>query len=30
MLGLIKKVLIGLVTGLANGSNHKKYVLLSN
>ena len=30
MLGLIKKILIGLLNGLANGSSHKKYVLLSN
>ena len=30
MFGLIKKVFIGLLTGLVNGSNHTKYVLLSN
>ena len=28
--GLIKKIFIGLLTGLVNGSNHKKGVLLSN
>ena len=30
MLGLIKKTFIGLLTGLVNGSNHTKSVLLSN
>ena len=30
MFGLIKKILIGLLTGLVTGSNHTKYVLLSN
>ena len=30
MFGLIKKIFIGLLTGLFNGSNHAKYVLLSN
>ena len=30
MLGIIKKMLIGLLTGLVNGSNHTKCVLLSN
>ena len=30
MFGLIKKIFIGLLTGLVNGSNHTKYVLLSN
>ena len=30
MLGLIKKIFIGLLTGLVNRSNHKKCVLLSN
>ena len=29
MLGLIKKILIGLLTGLVNGSNHTKCVTLS-
>ena len=30
MFGLIKKIFIGLLTGLVNGSNHIKCVLLSN
>ena len=30
MFGLIKKILIGLLTGLVNGFNHKKCVLLRN
>ena len=30
MLRLIKKVFIGLLTGLVNGSNHTKCVSLSN
>ena len=30
MFGLIKKIFIGLLTGLVNGSNHTKCVLLSN
>ena len=30
MLGLIKKIIIGLLIGLLNGSNHTKYVSLSN
>ena len=30
MLGLIKKIFIGLLTGLVNGSNHTKCVSLSN
>ena len=30
MFGLIKKIFIGLFTGLVNGFNHKKCVLLSN
>ena len=30
MLGLIKKMFIGLLTGLVNASNHTKYMLLSN
>ena len=30
MFGLIKKIFIGLLTGLAYGSNHTKCVLLSN
>ena len=30
MFGLIKKVFIGLLTGLANGSNYSKFVSLSN
>ena len=30
MLGLIKKIFIGLLTGLVNGSNHRKFVSLSN
>ena len=30
MFGLIKKLFIGLLIVLANGSNHKKCVLLSN
>ena len=29
MFGLIKKTFIGLLTGLVNGSNHLKYMLLS-
>ena len=28
--GLIKKIFIGLLTLLVNGSNHRKCVLLSN
>ena len=28
--GLNKKIFIGLLTGLVNGSNHIKYVSLSN
>ena len=30
MFGLIKKIFIGLLTGLVNGSNHTKWVSLSN
>ena len=30
MTRLIKKIFVGLLTGLDNGSNHKKFVLLSN
>ena len=30
MFALIKKIFIGLLTGLANGSNHTKCVSLSN
>ena len=30
MFGLIKKIFFGLLTGLGNGSNHTKYVSLSN
>ena len=30
MFGLLKKIFIGLLTGLVNGSNHKKVVLLRN
>ena len=30
MFGLIKKIFIGLLTGLVNGSNHTKCLLLSN
>ena len=30
MFGLIKKIFIRLLTGLVNGSNHTKCVLLSN
>ena len=30
MFGLIKKVFIGLLTGLGNGSNHTKCVVLNN
>ena len=30
MLGLIKKVFIGLLSGQVNGSNHTKCVLLNN
>ena len=30
MFGLIKKIFIGLLTGLVNGSNHIKYISLSN
>ena len=30
MFGLIKKIFIGLLTGLVNGSNHKKCVSLCN
>ena len=30
MLGWIKKIFIGLLTGLVNGSNHTKYFSLSN
>ena len=30
MFGLIKKIFIGLITGLVNGSNHTKCVSLSN
>ena len=30
MFGLIKKIFIGLSTGLVNGSNHTKCVSLSN
>ena len=29
MFGLIKKMFIGLLTGLVNGSNHTRYVSLS-
>ena len=30
MFGLIKKMFIGFLTGLVNGSNHTKCVFLSN
>ena len=30
MFGLIKDIFIGLLTGLVNGSNHTKWVLVSN
>ena len=30
MFGLLKKVLVGLLTGLVNGSNHTKCISLSN
>ena len=30
MFGLIKKIFIGFLTGLVNGSNHTECVLLSN
>ena len=30
MFGLIKKIFIGLLTGLVNGSNHTKCLSLSN
>ena len=30
MFGLIKKIFIGLLTGIVSASNHKKCVLLSN
>ena len=30
MFGLIKKIFIGLLTGLVNGSNHTRYISLSN
>ena len=30
MFGLIKKIFIGLLTGLVNGSNHTKCFSLSN
>ena len=30
MFGLIKKIIIGLLTGLLNGSNHTKCVSLYN
>ena len=30
MFGLIKKIFTGLLTGLVNGSNHKKCVSLTN
>ena len=30
MFGLIKKIFIGLLTVLVNGSNHAKFVSLSN
>ena len=30
MFGLIKKILLGLLTGLVNGSNHTKCVSLNN
>ena len=30
MFGLIKKIFIGLLTGLVNGSNHAKCISLSN
>ena len=30
MFGLIRKIIIGLLTGLVNGSNHTKCVSLSN
>ena len=30
MLGLIKKIFIGLSTGIDNGSNHTQYTSLSN
>ena len=30
MLGSIKRTFIGLLTGRVNGSNHTKYISLSN
>ena len=30
MFGLIKKIFLGLLTGLVKGSNHRKHVSLSN
>ena len=30
MFGLIKKLFIGLLTGIVNGSNHTKYLALTN
>ena len=30
MFGLIKKIFVGLLTGLINGSNHTKCISLSN
>ena len=30
MFGLIKRIFIGLLTGLVSGSNHTKCILLSN
>ena len=30
MFGVIKKIFVGLLTGLVNGSNHTNCVLLSN
>ena len=30
MFGLIKNMFIGLITGLFNGSNHAKWISLSN
>ena len=30
MLGSIKRTFIGLLAGLVNGSNHTKYISLSN
>ena len=30
MFGSIKRIFIGLLTGLVNGSNHTKYISFSN